>query len=296
MGRKRDWIAHGISERRFRTLVGDGTVIRLRHGIYALSEVVESADGDPARQHALLATAAIRATRVTAIASHQSAAILHCLDQVHAPDHVVTLTRDPAASRTRATASIRYHGAVLPPEHVTHRYGVPVTSAARTVADTARTSPFMHAVVIADSAIRKRKTSKAEISRVLDFCVRWPGVDAARRVVSFSTGRAESVLESCARVVFAEHGLPAPRLQYQFTGIDYDYRVDFYWPEYRTIAEADGLMKYEDPRRARSQLRRDRLLRVAGQKVVHFTWNDLFATPDRVVAWIKDAFRSAGPY
>lgn len=63
---------------------------------------------------------------------------------------------------------------------------------------------------------------------------------------------------------------------------------------YLTIAEADGLLKYADTRRATDQLERDQLLREVGYKVVHFTWRQLFREPDRVVAWIKDAFARPG--
>ena len=71
-------------------------------------------------------------------------------------------------------------------------------------------------------------------------------------------------------------------------------RVDFLWDEYRTIAEADGAIKYADPDRARQQLRRDAELRRAGYEVVHFTWRDLAAAPDQVIQWIRAAFgRSA---
>jgi len=81
------------------------------------------------------------------------------------------------------------------------------------------------------------------------------------------------VLESCARVVFAEAGLPAPVLQAAIaTGAaEFIAKVDFCWPSYRVIAEADGMAKYDDPRRARDQIMRDTRLRDAGYKVVHFT-------------------------
>lgn len=300
---KRDWIARGLTERRFRTLVNTGALVRVRHGVYAVAEASALADSDPARQHALLATAAIRAghhnadRHNTVAVSHESAALLHYFDQLNPPDGVVTLTRDPLSSRTRARAGIKYRGAALPSAHLTWRFDVPVTSAARTVADIARTSPFMTAVVVADCAIHRLETSKRKITEVLDFCSGWPGASKARRVLAFSNGWSESVLESCARVIFARYGLPPPRLQIAFDGADYSYRVDFYWPDYDTVAEADGLMKYDaSPQLAKRQLRRDRMLRQHGLKVVHFTWHDIFDTPDRVVAWIKTAFRHTSPY
>ena len=73
-------------------------------------------------------------------------------------------------------------------------------------------------------------------------------------------------------------------------GDQYIGRVDFCWRKYLTIAEADGMLKYADTRRAVAQLERDQLLREVGYKVVHFTWRQLFRETDRVIARICDAF------
>lgn len=73
-------------------------------------------------------------------------------------------------------------------------------------------------------------------------------------------------------------------------------RADFLWKRYRTIAEADGMAKYADPRRARTQVVRDIRLREAGYKVVHFTWADIFGDPARVIARIRTAFAASTAY
>jgi hypothetical protein len=112
----------------------------------------------------------------------------------------------------------------------------------------------------------------------------------------FSDGRAESVLESCARVVFHQRGLEPPELQVTIHGNAFAFRVDFCWPGHRTIVEADGLVKYSDRRGLLEQFRRDQLLREAGYKVVHFTWRELFDTPANVVARIQAAFSSPTPF
>ena len=68
-------------------------------------------------------------------------------------------------------------------------------------------------------------------------------------------------------------------------------RVDFLWRKYRTVAEADGALKYERPARALAQLNRDARLRVAGFEVVHFTWPEITRVPAQVVDAIRTAFR-----
>jgi very-short-patch-repair endonuclease len=157
----------------------------------------------------------------------------------------------------------------------------------------------MSAVVAADSALRADITrnqadftTKEALIAVCDACAGWPGIRHARRAVDFSDPRAESVLESCARVVFEEHGLDPPELQFTVTGPDFRYSVDFYWPRYRVIAEADGEIKYADPRRAMRQLERDQRLRDLGYKVIHFTWRELFQNPSAIIDRIRKAFAS----
>ena len=171
------------------------------------------------------------------------------------------------------------------------KHGVVLTSAARTVVDLARTCSFTEGVVVADSALRMRKTTLAEMRSVIDDCGRWPGVKRAREVVAFCDARAESALESIGRVVFRDHGLPPPSLQVEVGGdLGVIGRSDYLWPEYATIAEADGALKYTSPDRAIRQLDRDARLRDAGFEVVHFTWQEITLAPEQVVATIRAAF------
>jgi hypothetical protein len=204
----------------------------------------------------------------------------------------ITLTRPPGSrSIRRSPGGITFHAATLPPGHVTKRFKVPVTTVARTVADIARTSSFMEGVVVTDSALHSQQTTKAELAAVLSACGQWTGLGQARRVAEFSDARSESVLESCSRVVFDAHGLPAPDLQVELGAERFAGRADFYWREYLTVAEADGESKYRTRADAIYQLERDRLLRAAGFRVVHFTWQELFHEPLVVIARIKAAFR-----
>jgi hypothetical protein len=169
---------------------------------------------------------------------------------------------------------------------------LPVTTAARTVVDLARTLSFRAGVVAADSALHRKLVTKAGLTAVLAACPRWQGVRRATTVIEFADGRSESPLESIARVAFADCGLPPPDLQVWLGGtVEPIGRVDFYWKLYRTIAEVDGAIKYADPQRAKAQLRRDSMLRDDGFEVVHFTWQQITQTPEQVAASIRKAFR-----
>lgn len=294
VGAVADWQRAGIQERSLRTLIARGQLVQIRRGAYATSDVVTEAARDPCLRHAL-DVAAVRALRGhTGVASHQSAAALYGLPLLTAPPQgTVTLTVPPGQRRGGygRSGSI-YHMADLPPEHVARRYGLPVTTAARTVVDIARITPFMDGVVVADSALHERHTSKTDLRRVLAHSTRWPGGKTAQAVIDFASQLAESPLESCARVVFHDRGLPPPELQVPVFGQSGTLiaRVDFIWREHGVIVEADGLLKYDSGQTAIKELARDRLLREAGYEVVHFTWKELFTDPERVIARIRDAF------
>src|SRR5262249_36863414 len=157
----------------------------------------------------------------------------------------VTITTWAGGRRGRRHGVHTYANA-LPVEHITSKFGLPVTTAARTVVDLASALPFAEGLVAADSALRQGRTTPVELWHVADQCRLRRGGDQATRVVHFADGRAESPLESLARVLFDAGGLPPPELQVTITGADNKFigRVDFLWRKYRTIVEVDGAGKY----------------------------------------------------
>ena len=300
IGSVRSWRRAGLTVAQFRLAVQHGDLVRVRRGVYTTRGFMSKAAEKSVLSEVLRVASAVCVQPARdAAASHQSAAVIHGISLLNPPEvGLVCLTRPPGRYRGGGVPGVRFHSAALPPAHVVTRYGVLLTSGARTVVDLARSLPHLEAVAVADSALHARITTKAELRRMLADCARWPGIGEARRVVEFSDELAESVLESAARVAFAQAGLPPPRLQtdilddaFRFIG-----RVDFLWEQHRTIVEADGMGKYEDPERAREQIRRDIRLREAGFKVVHFTWAELFSDSARVIARILKAFDAPSSY
>jgi Transcriptional regulator, AbiEi antitoxin len=316
--------AAGVTEAALRRQLRGGALVPICRGAYTLAETLVAAAGVPAREHALAAAAAVHRAGTAATASHHSAAIIHGLELLTRPDPaVVTLTRSPHHSRSRSDrAGAVVHIADLPREQVTSRHGIRVTTVARTVIDLARTLPFVDGVVVADAALHASKTARPELGAVLAKCARWPGVRRAEHVTAFSDHRAGSALASVARVAFHEHGLPVPRLQ-AWAGDEKGIgRADFFWPEHRTIAVADGAGWPARPERRESQpgadsrrgdgdgrpggadsrrgdgdgllSRNDPCLSGAGFEVVHFTWHEIMARPWQVVASVRAAFARGG--
>jgi hypothetical protein len=292
----REWLAGGLTRRQLARQVSAGELVRVRYGFYARSELVAEAAQDRSLAHALQ-VAGVVGKHTEAVGSRHSAAILRGLNLMQRPpESLVTVTVPPGTrSGSYRQADVIHHAAELPKAQITRLFGLPVTTAARTVSDIARTVPFMEGVVVADSALHQRWTSKTELRRVLAGCNRWPGVADARIVVEFANGLSESVFESCARVVFHERGLPPPELQiavFDEKGSSIA-RVDFLWRAHGVVAEADGLLKYQGRADAIKELKRDRLLRDQGLEVVHLTWSELFGNPDLVITRILDSFERA---
>ena len=194
---------------------------------------------------------------------------------------------------------VRRHTSPLDPEEVVELHGWPATTLARTVVDLARSVPFAQGVAAADAALRG--LDPVLLLAALEREAGWPGVGRARRVVAFADGRSESAGESVSRVVLSERGLLPSDLQLPVRdGARLLGRVDFAWPEHRTLGEFDGRVKYgrllrpgEDVTEVvyREKLRED-LLRDLGWQVVRWTWADL-DHPEVIVERLLRAFRRA---
>ena len=287
----------GITRTDIRLLVRRGVLTKIEWAVYARKDLAEPLVATQRGERLLRIAGAVATVGPGSVASHHDAAVVHGLALLDKPpSRLLTVSRPRGAAGGRTDrAGVRVHRCLLPADQVVIRNGVPVTSVARTVVDLARTSPFRSGVVVADSALHDKKTTDRELRAVVARCTRWPGIGRARQVVEFSDARSESPFESIARVAFLDGGLPPPELQI-WVGADSRGaigRADFLWREHRTIAEADGALKYADPDRARRQLRRDADLRAAGFEVVHFTWHELATAPHQVIDSIKAAFRRA---
>jgi very-short-patch-repair endonuclease len=314
VGTTKQWAAEGLSPGRLRARVGRGELVRLRHGVYVTAAALATAGDNKALQHALAVRGVLAAVSTPqAAGSHESAAFVHGLPLLHEPaGGTVSITRPARVRVGRSARDVWCRAADLPDRDLMVKHGARVTTVPRTVFDLARTLPFMDAVVVADAAIRMHRVTRISRSRLAEAIkayAGWPGVDQARRVVGFSDGLSGSPLESCARVIFDAFRLPPPELQAEIVGglvfradgyvrIDeyHEYRVDFLWRKYKTVAETDGTGKYyASGRTAIDELKRDRLIREQGYRIVHITGDELFTRPERIIERIE-AFSATSAY
>lgn len=285
-------LAAGYSPGAVRSRVHTGDWIVLRRGVYVPRDLWERYAEIPGRRHAIEIGAAVLALGGNrTVGSHRSAALTYDLGMLGEVPSVVTVTRPPGAPGRDLLRGVHVHRAGLPDPDVWERYGVPVTTPARTVIDLARALPFREGVVVADSALHQGLTGSGQLHAVLATCHPWPGINRAEAVVAFADAGAETALESVARVMFAERGLPRPETQVEIADSDGPFaRVDFLWRAYRTIGEADGLLKYTDAEVLRAEKMRQERLESLGYQVVRFTWHQVIYEPSQTAARIRAAF------
>jgi hypothetical protein len=290
-------LAAGHTDAELKALRRAGAVALVRRGAYV--DPHDERLVDPAARHRLLVHPTVPRTAAGSVVSHASAAVLHGLP-VEVPEHV-HLTRHGSGGG-RIAHRVHLHVTALGADEVVVRDGIALTSPARTLVDLARSLPFSDAVVAADSALADALLGRGELDLAVAGTDGRRGGPAVRRVAAFADGRAESVAESLSRVALLRCGLPAPVPQWPvpMSGGGVLARVDFGWPELRTVGEVDGRVKYGRllrPGRSAGdavyaeKLRED-AIRAQGFAVVRWTWADL-ADFERVARRLRATFRQA---
>ncbi len=107
-------------------------------------------------------------------------------------------------------------------------------------------------------------------------------------MLAYADGRAESPMESEARLLFIGSGLPMPELQYSITDRHgRRWRADFAWPASMVLAEYDSVEWHLD----REALLHDRLklarLQECGWTTVPMTVDDIRHDPVGLIARIN---------
>lgn len=229
----------GLDDADLRRLLHDGTVVRLRRGVYVLAEHWNQLDDFRARP-LLRARAAQRCLRCDHVLSHDPAAIaqgLGCPDPLHALVHVTRTKVHGDAVR----AGVKHHLAPYSPDQVVEVDGLRMLDRARTALDMAREHGLIAGVACCDAALRLGVT-RQELAAARAAMRCWPGsrvMDAAMRLADPG---AESWLESEARMLVTSLNIGRPETQFGLTDgtrtVWCDMRVG------RHFFEADGHVKY----------------------------------------------------
>ena len=102
------------------------------------------------------------------------------------------------------------------------------TSPAWTAVELARQLRPPRALATLDAALHSRRCTPAELAAAAEQQKGRRGIVGVRNLLAIADGRAESAMESEARLVMFQHGLPRPELQHLIHGRDGEcWRVDF---------------------------------------------------------------------
>lgn len=162
------------------------------------------------------------------------------------------------------------------------------TAPAWTAIEVARTLWRPRALATLDTAVRVGACRPAELRHAIEEQKGRRGIVKVRELADYIDGRAESEMESEARLVFIDAGMPMPEVQYEIVDRWGDrWRVDFAWPEARLAAEYDSIDWHMGPK----ALLHDRLkvarLQECGWLSVPMTVSDVRRDPRRLVARIN---------
>lgn len=233
--------------------------------------------------------------------SHRSAVEAHrlplSLPELRTPPADVDLRPHvsvPAGGAVPDLKGLHVHVVDLPPAHVTHVGGCPVTSAARTYLDRAAALDLPDLVGLGDALLRRGPDARAELDAVLSWADRRRGVVLARQAFDLLDAGAASPMESRQRLLLVLAGLPRPESNADLyddvggwlaTG-DLVYRAE------RVVIEYDGEV-HGDERRRRADLRRRNLLTMAGYTVLHYSADDILRRPHVVISEVRAALAAA---
>jgi len=206
--------------------VRKGKLVRVRRGVYTLMRPDVSA----------MLTALDVASGARVVACMQTAAEMFGFDTE--PDGRIHIL-DPGI-RVRPSRDLMVHQRVGAPLRIVR--GRLTTAPAWTAVEIARTCRRPRALAVLDAALHTGWCTRVELAMATAEQKGRRGIVHVRDLIPHADGRAESPMESEARLVFIDHGLPLAELQYEIRDLHGQlWRVDFAWPESKVVAEYDSV-------------------------------------------------------
>lgn len=198
---------------------------------------------------------------------------------------------DPGV-RVRPTAGLMVHQRVGAP--LRRIRGRLVTAPAWTAVEMARSLRRPRALAVLDAAVRSSTCTVAELRPAADEQKGRRGIVNVRDLLPHVDARAESAMESEARLVFIDGGIPPSTLQHEIVDRCGDlWRVDFAWPEAMVAAEYDSMDWHANP----TAWKRDRIktarLQDCGWTLVRFVVDDVRRHPVDLVERVANCIETS---
>ena len=262
-------LAAGLTRRAIDRRLAAGRLHLLHRRVYAVGHPPVSTEG-----HDLAAVLAIGPG--SALSHHHAAADMRLLPRPEGPIHV----SHPGARHRRSPGIVLHRPTSLPPTDVVIRGGIPVTTAARTLLDLARTATDRDLQVA---------LNEAQVHRLITRdALRARATGRLRAFLDDDSGFTRSEAERILLRLIARSGLPRPHTNVRLGR----WEVDALWPGHRLVAEFDGYGAHA----TRAAFERDRVkdadLQFARYRVLRITWRQLTRQPEAVIARLAAAISS----
>ena len=270
---RRQLLALGVNSEQIKSRVRSARLHPLFAGIYAV--------GRPRVSRRGYWTAAVLACGTHAVLSHGSAGALWGV----APERTVIPQVSVPSRVRRRRQGIKIHNKRLPPEAVTRRDHIPVTTPVVTLIDLASYLPANRLEAAINEADKRDLTDPERIRRALEGAeYRRPGVAKLRSVLDRRTFTlSDSELERWFLPIARRAGLPQPLSKAAVDG----YEVDFYWPGLELVVETDGLRYHRTPAQQARDRERDQAHTAAGRTPLRFTHWQVRYEPQHVESLLR---------
>lgn len=239
---RRQAIDAGLTEKQVRRLLGAGSWVVVRRGVYVDADLWAELDifvGQPR----LRALAAGLVSSLDHVFSHDSAADLLGMPIIRPKPDLVHLTQ-PGNIGQHTAYGIKHHIAPYDEDQVVDAHGVRCLDLARTAVDIAREHGVRHGLAACDGALRMGAT-REQLRLAVDPMRHWTGVPDARVCIELADGRAETVAESILRWIVEGLGIGKPEPQFELRDGERWARCDLRVG--RHIFEMDGKLKLLTP-------------------------------------------------
>ncbi len=266
----------GVSGTRLSRWVVDGRLHRLHPGVYALGHRALSVEGR-------LLSALLRAGPGAAL-SHATAAWWWQLLPGEPPRIEVSV---PRGRRCENPVGVHRPRRL---ERTWHR-GLPVTTVPRTLLALAAVAPLDRLRRALAEAEFRRLAHLDDVEAVLGRG--HPGSAALRAALEShrpELARTLSLLEERFLALCEERGIALPDVNVKVRGL----MVDALWQDRRVIVELDGHAAHATAAGAERDRSRDLALRVAGYRVLRYTWRQVTGQGELVAADLRRALAEAG--
>jgi hypothetical protein len=170
--------------------------------------------------------------------------------------------------------------------------GRPATAPAWTAVEVARSLHRPRALATLDAALRSGTCTASELWAAAVQQSGRRGIVAVRELIPLARAEAESPMESEARLVMIDGGVPPDQLQYEI--IDRNgrrWRVDFAWPGRKVAVEYDGFDFHSDTEKFRRDRQKRAALQELGWSVVSVVFDDVRYQPQDMLRRIKVQLR-----